>query len=700
MKLRLQPATPFGLALSSVLALHPAAAHAQSAPDPVLLEAVTVEATPFKRDPDQLVQPVDLLQGAELDRKRKSTLGEVLEGELGVSTTDFGPGVGRPVIRGQGGPRVLVLDNGLSTMDAASISNDHAVTLDPQHAEQVEIIKGPATLIYGSGASAGVVNVVDDRLPDVVTPGFGGEAEISYGSNGNDFVARTDLDYGRGPLQFHADFAGRSTNRFEIPGNSARDGSGEQGRIPNSQVESQSGAISLTRAGERGLLGGAVSFFSTRYGIPAEEEAFIDMDQVRLDLKGLRKAPLPGFESLRLRLGVNDYKHTEFEAPGEPGTRFRNDEQELRLEAQHLPRGRLHGVIGVQLGRRDFEAIGDEAFVPAVQTRQAGLFVVEELRYGWGRLEAGVRIESVRHEAGAGTALPVREKTPLSLSVGSLVELSPEYHLRLSLARSQRAPTGEEYYAFGPHLATATFERGNLGLGLETFNSVELGIDKHRGRWTWAASAYYEDIRDYINLASADCNRNAAEAGCDPDGIADFVTSAGEFVVDTDNPPLDDEGEPEELLALVDYRQQDARFTGVEAETSYRFLTGPVKLSGRLFGDLVRGELKQGGDLPRITPPRFGAELDLSKAATRFSLSYLRVSRQERVAALESETAGYNQLSADFSVQLPVQRAATTLFLRGRNLLDEEARRHTSFLKDVYPLPGRSLYAGVKLDFD
>ena len=682
--------------------------HADTTEPPVVLDPVTVEATPFKRSADELVQPVDVLQGAELDRKRKSTLGEVLEGELGVSTSDFGPGVGRPIIRGQGGPRVLVLDNGLSTMDAASVSTDHAVTLDPQHATQVEIIKGPATLIYGSNASAGVVNVVDERLPEKVTPGLGGEVGMSYGDNADEINLHGDLDYGVGKTQFHADFARRETNRFEIPGNSEIDGDGEQGRIPNSQVETTSGDVSLTRAGDAGSLGASLSFFESQYGIPSTEAAFIDMDQLRLDVKGVLKNPLPSFEALRLRLGVTDYEHTEFEAPGEAGTMFKNNEQELRLEAQHVPFGGLHGVLGLQVTHRDFEAIGEEAFVPPVETRQIGLFAVEELRYGWGRLEGGVRVEHVEHKPGAATGLPSRDQTPLSLSAGALVNLAPEYHLRLTLSRSERAPSAEEYYAFGPHLATATFERGALDVGKETVNNVEIGLDKHRGRFTFAVNAFYQQTEDYIFLASADCNADASSADCNPDGEPDFVTDEGEFVVEGEEAAevaaaapkrsVAKSGEGEELL-LVDYRQADARFVGVEGEARYRLLTGPTRLSARVFGDLVRGSLKGGEDLPRITPPRIGTGLEWSRGRTAFNLDYTRVQRQTRVAALETETAGYNLLSADLSVGFAAAGSDVTVFLRGRNLLDEDARRHTSFLKDAYPLPGRSLFAGFKVAF-
>jgi len=669
------------------------AAHAQApaAQSPVVLDTVRVEATPFKREADQLVQPVDVLEGRELDRRRAGTLGETLENQPGVATSDFGPGVGRPIIRGRGGPRVLVLDNGLSTMDAASVSGDHAVSLDPQHATQVEIIKGPATLIYGSAASGGVVNVVDERLPERVTPGFGGHAQATYGNNANERLGTVDLDYGIGGTQLHADFAGRKTGNFEIPGNSSSDGSGQQGEIPNSGVETTSGDLSLTRAGDWGSLGGSVSLFNTLYGLPGEEEAFIDLEQLRFDAKGVFLKPFSGVDALRLRLGVTDYEHTEFEAADEPGTRFANEEQELRVEAQHAPFGNLAGVIGLQLVNRDFKAIGEEAFIPPVKTQQAGLFVVEELRYGWGQLEGGLRVENVQHEPEAGTSLPNRSITPVSISGGALVTLSPEAHLRLTLSRSERAPAAEELYSFGVHHATETFERGNAALGKETVNNIELGIDQHTGRFTFSASAYYSDVEDYIVDANVDCNADVDSSACNPDGEADFVDEEGAFVA---NP-----GPGDDVKRLIDYRQENATFTGVEGEASFRWIDGATKLTSRVFGDLVRGELSDGGNLPRITPPRVGTGLDWVMGPTSVQVEYTRVQRQDQVAALESETAGFNLVSLDVRHDMKLQGSELSLFLRGRNLLDAEARRHTSFVKDVFPLPGQSFFAGASLEF-
>lgn len=696
---------PLALAAAAFPALWIAPVWAADEASPVVLERVTVQASPFKGDPDALVQPVEVLQGAELDRKRRSTLGEVLEGELGVSTTDFGPGVGRPVIRGLGGSRVLVLSDGLSAMDVSSVSDDHAVSIDPGHAEQVEIIKGPASLIYGSAASAGVVNVVDGRLAEQVSPGLGNETELSYGDNGRDFTGRTELNYGLGKNQFHADFSGRSTDLFRIPGNSASDGSGTEGRVPNSQVESQSGALSYSRVGETGLLAASLSSFASQYGLPAEPTAYIDAKQTRFDAKAVLQDPLPGWTRLRARLGVNVYTHTEFEAPGEPGTKFYNQEQELRVEAEHLPLGRFHGVVGVQANHRLFDARGDEALTPKTESDQIGLFVVERMPFQWwvpGQLEVGARVESAQHapvaskiDPRSGLPSPDRDYLPISLSAGGLFNLDAQTHLRLNLARSERAPTPEELYSFGPHGATGVYERGDQDLRKEVASNFEVGLDRHSGRWTWTANTYYEQIRNFVYLVEAPADgRNA-------DGSDSGETPApGQSValVDPEGSFLRADAAGDEAFVLADYRQADARFYGAEAEARYKFLAGPVKLSGRVFGDLVRGALKDGGDLPRITPPRYGVGLDASHGGLSGELTLTQVADQNHYA-LDGPTAGYRLLSADLSYRLPLAGAETTWFLRGRNLLDEEARRATSFLKDVYPLPGRSLYVGVNLRF-
>ena len=684
---------------------------------PTRLEEIIVTANPLGRSADDLVQPVDVIAGEALDRKRKSTIGETLEGEPGISSADFGPGVGRPVIRGQGGARVLMLENGIASMDVSTVSADHAVSIDPNHAEQVEIIKGPATLIYGSAAAAGVVNVVNQRLREKLDPGLHGNVDASYADNGDERIGRMGLSYGFSDFVVGGDFAQRKTGDFEIPGFSERDAESEEhedheapvrGELGNSAVDTRSGSLYAAWVRPERVFSFAYSRYNSDYGIPAghahEDEELpgdeapaheeggvvIGLEQERFDAQGLWFKPFAGFDKARLRVGANDYTHTEFEAPGEPGTVFGNREIDSRFELTHQHVGDVRGVVGLQWNQREFSAIGDEAFVPPVDSRNVGIFVVEEMSLGDHRLEAGARIEHSDNQPGFGGS---ETHTPVSLSVGAVFAFDDRHHLRLSAARSQRAPVAEELFAYGPHLATQTFERGHRDLDVETANNVEIGIDRHDDRLTWSIALYYNRISDYVYLGESTARLNADGSAADPAQVSGFEDGAPDRV--DEGGLLAAEGE----LLLLDYHQADADFIGAEAELAYELLTGPFTLQGRLFGDLVRGELRTGGDLPRITPPRYGLGLEGRYQALSYGLTLTRVQAQDRVSALETTTDGYDLLSADLGYSLAVGPTTLTLYLRGRNLLDEEARRHVSFLKDLAPLPGRSIITGLTLRF-
>jgi iron complex outermembrane recepter protein len=681
-----------------------------SAQPPTRLDEVVVTANPLGRTADELIQPVDVIGGAELDRLRAGTLGETLENRPGVATTDFGRGAARPVIRGLAGPRVEVLDNGLSTMDVSDLSPDHAVAIDPAHARRIEILKGPSTLLYGNAASGGVVNVIDDRLPDEAEAGLHGTLEAEYGDNGDTRRTHTEFDYGFGAHLLHADYAWRDSKDYEIPGTGDIDGEGERGILLNSAAESRSGALSYNWFGRSGsVFGLSYSRFASRYGLPfahghheeeqggeahAEEEheeeaptGFIDLEQDRFDTRLLLNRPLRGLESLRLRAGYSDYTHTEFEAPGEPGTVFENEQLQARIEATHVAVAGFRGTVGLQINDRDFVAIGEEAYVPPVRSRSVGLFVLEERELGFGRIELGARIDRNRTEPEEG---PRRSFNPVSLSAGAIADVGEHGHLKLYLTQAERSPVQEELYAFGPHLATATFERGDIDLDVERFQNLELGFDWHAGRLSFDTSLFYNRVSDYIFLAEADQNRNADGSGIGlPDGEADRVDEEGLFEAD---------GE----LLLVDYRQADARLHGYEIEVGYALLQGPVRVDIGAFIDSVRARLDDGGNLPRITPQRYGLTLAVAADRIRAGLRYTRVERQDRVATLETETAGYDLLNADLGLRLfgaADHGSSLEAFARAHNLLDEDIRRATSFIKDLAPAPGRSLYAGLRYRF-
>lgn len=669
------------MALAFPCAIHAADQVADASP---ALDEIIVTANPLGRTADELVQPVTVLSGEELDKKLRSTIGETLEHEPGVSTTDFGPGAGRPVIRGQAGPRIEILENGMSSMDVSDVSPDHAVTVDPAHAEQVEVIKGPATLLYGSGASGGVVNIIDGRLPTERLDGAQGSFGSYMGSNAVDRYLSGQGSYGVGNHVLYADGTYHRTGDYDIPGFANSDGTGPEGTLPNSATKTTSNAFSYGYVGSSNSFAASVSRFDARYGLPVEETAFIDMDQTRFDMQDVLNRPAPLLESLKLRAGTNNYQHIEYEAPGEPGTVFENRVSQARIEAVHVPLLGFRGVFGVQYNHRNFSAAGEEAYVPDTVTQQLGGFLVEERPYSLGKLELGVRVEN---DTNSPVGNSDRDFTPLSLSAGSIFNLGETHHLKMSVTRAERSPVPEELYAFGPHGATATFERGHLDAQKEAINNFEIGLDHHGDRLVWDANVYYQRAHDYLYLQEVDQGLNADGSGTpSSDGIADRVDEEAQF-------------DPEGDLLLADYTQSNVKFYGFEAQAAYVLLTGPFKLTGRVLADKVRGKLEDGGNLPRITPMRYGIGFDAEHGPIAASVDFTRVEAQNDIAPLETPTSGYNMLSADLSYKFNVETLRDAqVFVRGRNLLDEEARRATSFIKDEVPLPGASVIVGFKLD--
>ncbi|WP_340676099.1 TonB-dependent receptor [Paraperlucidibaca sp.] len=679
MRARLYRSTPLSLFALTALASGMSLANTPEAKP--LLE-ITISASPLGRTADELVQPIAVLSGEDLASKKRASIGETLANEPGISTGDFGAGASRPVIRGQSGPRVDLLANGISAMDVSALSPDHAVTINPLIARQIEIIKGPASLLYGSSASGGVVNVTDSRLATEVTEGFSGSLEASQGSNARNALGAADINYGQGNHQWHIDGTRSRSENYAIPGNAAVDGSSpSQGRLANSANDLDNGALGYSYISDAGnAFGFSASQYDQRYGLPVEDEAFIVMRQRRYDAQALLRDPISALESLRFKISDSRYGHTEFEDAATAGTRFTNNETQARIEAVHQPIAGFRGVVGVQLGQREFAAIGDEAYVPATKSQQAGLFVLEERRFGRNKIELGARVESVRMDPEGAVA---RDFTPVSASLGNLYDISENSHLRITLTHAERAPAIEELYAQGPHAATGTFEVGGAQLRLEQSQDLEIGFDHHQGRFGFEASVFHKQARNYIYASEVD-DGLGNPTRVEDDGT---VNAAGEFL-------------------LINYRQNRARFSGYELAANYALLNetdGPVQLSIRGFTDAVRGTIETStGDAPapRLTPARYGLSLHGHFKATSANISYVQAMDQDRPGRLDTQTAGYGLLNADVSVVLHRHGSSeASVFVQGTNLLDDDIRRATSFIKDAVPAPGRGGVVGLRYKF-
>jgi iron complex outermembrane receptor protein len=666
------------LALAIAAICLPAVGRAQHETDEVVVTATMRDQTV-----GELAQSVTVVAAEELDRVRATNLGETLESQLGVSASYFGTGASRPIIRGLAGARVRTMEDGIESMDVSTVSDDHAASIDPLVARQIEIFRGPTTLLYGSGAVGGIVNTVTNRIPESAPEdGLEGAFELRGDTVADERTGALALDGGGEGFAWHFDAASRATDDYEIPGfaerlepGGVRDPDAVEGVFDNSDIEVESYALGGSWLGEQGFFGIAASGFDTNYGVPhahdealpgappePEEHVRVDLDQTRVDLKGGWTDLGGGIEGVNIRLGVNDYEHVELEG-GEVGTRFRNDAYESRLELLHAPLGMWSGAFGLQVSEREFEAIGDEAFVPPVDTTNVGLFIVEQLETPRWQLALGARVESQEHAPSNG--LPQVDDSAESFSIAALRELRSRFALALNVAWAERLPVAEELYADGPHLASSAIEVGDPTLGVETSQHFDVGIRRTGDGLTWAITAFVTDYDDFIYLSDT--------------GVVD----------------------PIEGLPIFNFVQQDAEFFGLEAELFTPVAqVGSGELDLRLFVDFVDAELDSGENVPRIPPLRYGARLSYHSDRVIVGLEAAEYDDQSDVAPFEEPTEGYTLVSADLSWTLAAGDVLDlSLFVRGSNLLDEEARRHTSLVKDSAPLPGRNIAFGVRAAF-
>ncbi|WP_164157275.1 TonB-dependent receptor [Sandarakinorhabdus rubra] len=662
-----------------------------------------IVSAPYARDRKLVATAVSVLQGDELQRQTRSTIGETLARQPGVTSSFFGPNASRPILRGLDNERVRVLTDGIGSFDVSNTSVDHAVGVNPLLADRVEILRGPAALLFGSGALGGVVNMRDLRIPRelpdsaVHVDAAAGLASAARERNiaaainaplGGGFVAHVDGsffqsgDYRTGGFVFSRELREAAA---EEGGEVAEDAQA-RGRLENTSARTWDVAAGLAWIGQSGAnFGFAVSRLENRYGIPnglelghseeeeeleaaaegeehAHEDITLDLRQTRVDVRG--GLPLGGaFEELKLRAGWADYRHDEIEGEGEIGTSFFNRSWEARLELVQANRGGWQGASGVQYFSRNFRAEGEEAYIPANQTRQIGFFTLQEFDLGALRLEAGGRYEHTNvKSAVVGRS---RNFDAISLSAGGSVDLGSGFRLALSLARTERAPAAEELFADGAHAATRAFEVGNPNFGLERQLGAEAVLRGRGSGWRLEISGFFNRFDNFIYL--------------DPTG----------------------EEDEESELPIFAYNQVDARFWGAEVEGAVQLASlgnTRFELTGLLDyteADILRG----GGAVPRIPPLRMIGGVEATGGAVGGRVEIEHVTRQDRVATFETSTPAYTFVNASLSWKPFGPEKATTIILAANNIFDVEARRHSSFLANVAPLFGRDIRLSVRTAF-
>lgn len=692
-----------------------ALAQEQPEDQPARLSAIIVTGVGPSRETDEMIGNASAVSREEIVETLQASLGNTLDSEPGVSTTHFGQAASRPVLRGLGAERVLVLTNGIGVVDASAASPDHQVAADGIDAEKIEILRGPAALAYGGQAIGGVVNVIDgliaEERPEESVSGEAYGALNSVNNGGDEGAAKAK--FGAGPFVLSLSASGRDFGDYDIPGtaessalHATHEHEEEEGEaheeheesrdtLENSFVETGSLGAGLSWVGDKAFIGVAVRRQEANYGLPGHEHAngheedhdgdephdededhseelpFIDLEQTRVDLRAGTDLDLGPFTRIAGNLAIADYEHTEFEAPGEPGTRYTTEGTEGRVELGTDIAG-FEGAIGVQTLDKEFGAYGDEAFITPTDTTSTGLFLYQTREWddGFG-IEGGLRYDTVEYD---NEVFGAEDFDLVSGSIGAHNHWDSGLFLGVQASWTERAPNESELFADGAHLATSQYEVGSRHLKKERGLNLE-GTARWRGDgYGIGANIFHAEFDGFIYLAPGETMHDDALAS-EIDGLDVYLFS-----------------------------QQDANFTGGEIYADFERPDGPLGADwhGKASMDYVSAELDGGGNVPLIPPLSFNASLDGDWGLIRAGASLTMAAEQNDPAEGELPTKGYTTLDLRTGLSLADLgwgREGTEVFLEARNVTDEEVRYATSVLKDRVPAPGRNIRGGVRVVF-
>ncbi|WP_445769196.1 TonB-dependent receptor [Rheinheimera sp.] len=669
------------------------------------IERIVVAASGIHKYNLEMATPVSVLATEELSRRTEPTLGETLKYEPGVHANYYGPVASSPIIRGLDGPRVRVMNNGLSTGDVSRISPDHAITADALTAQQIEVLRGPATLLYGSGAIGGVVNVVDNRIPRQLRANSETKLETRYVDVSDEKTVALNHEGSSNNIAWHVDGFNRDTADYEVPRFTNDEGESTN-TLENSWTQSKALNAGVSLIGDAGLFGISIGRLESDYGIPgnneehgedqggedteldehAEEEGvFAKLKQNRLSMAGELYTPFAGVETLAFTAAYTDYQHQEIE-DGAPGTTFKNKALESRITLEHEAIAGWHGIVGYHLQHADYQAFGEEAFTPDSDSLSHALFALEEKQFGNLTVQLGGRIERTKHSAGAvelgheaGMVSDLSDTfAALSASAGLVWEFTPGFSWALAVSHSERAPSAAELYSNGAHIATSSYELGlayelrdgeievsERNVKKETANNVDVTFRSFQGDLTFTYNFFYNKVGDYLYLSNTGLTMEDLEAG---DGS----------------------------FPLYQYQQQDATLYGMEFEARYK-LNNAQSLN--VFFDAVRAKLDGGDYLPRIPPYKTGVGYQYNGLSWSADIGVTHYARQDKVAVNESTTKGYTLVDANINYDFNLAKVDMTAFLRATNLTNELGFVHSSLIKEDAPLPGRALTIGIRAMF-
>ncbi len=683
---------PKNILTLSILAVASVSVFASEHEQATTLDTIRIKAHPLEQTSkdfavaDTVVDQKRLAQGAV-------TIGEALSGETGISSNQFGAGSSRPVIRGQDGPRIKILQNSSENIDVSTLSPDHAVTVDPALAKQVEVIRGPSTLLFGAGTVGGLVNVTDSKLPTAMPEkGYEGNATLRYNTGSDEKLATAGVTLGLGDqVALRVEGLKREANDYIAP-DYVHEGEKER-RVDNTFAKGQTVNVGLSWIYDRGFTGISYSNRQDQYGLPGhsheyetchahlsgkphlhcgdhnhgdeddhdhEEHAhdagpWIDLKSERYDVRTELDDPFAGFKKLRAQASYTDYQHDEIEEDT-IATRFKNKGYDGRLELVHNPLGAWEGVIGTQYGQQKLELTGEEAFLAPNTTKKWSVFALEHAQLNDVHVELAARADQQKIDIDDSSKKDF-DGSAFSVSGAANWEFAPNYKLSLVTSHQERLPLAQELYADGGHFATNTYELGNDQLSKEKSNNVELGFHYDDNTFDYHVHVYHNWFDDYIYAQTLDRYKD---------------------------------------FRLVQYAQDKAKFYGAEAEAGYQI--SPIyKLS--VFGDYVRGKIDN-ENAPRVPSGRLGTKVNADFGdGFSGSAEYYHVFQQDKIAAYETDTQSYNMLNLGVAYSGNYGNVGDyRVFLNANNLLDDQVYQHASFLSTI-PQVGRNFSVGVNFSF-
>ena len=683
---------PKNILTLSILAVASVSVFASEHEQATTLDTIRIKAHPLEQTSkdfavaDTVVDQKRLAQGAV-------TIGEALSGETGISSNQFGAGSSRPVIRGQDGPRIKILQNSSENIDVSTLSPDHAVTVDPALAKQVEVIRGPSTLLFGAGTVGGLVNVTDSKLPTAMPEkGYEGNVGLRYNTGSDEKLATAGVTLGLGDqVALRVEGLKREANDYIAP-DYVHEGEKER-RVDNTFAKGQTVNVGLSWIYDRGFTGISYSNRQDQYGLPGHSHEYeschlhglslhcgehdhdedghdhddhdhdhaheagpwIDLKSERYDVRTELDEPFAGFKKLRAQASYTDYQHDEIEEDT-ISTRFKNKGYDGRLELVHNPLGAWEGVIGTQYGQQKLELTGEEAFLAPNTTKKWSVFALEHAQLNDVHVELAARADQQKIDIDDSSKKDF-DGSAFSVSGAANWEFAPNYKLSLVTSHQERLPLAQELYADGGHFATNTYELGNDQLSKEKSNNVELGFHYDDNTFDYHVHVYHNWFDDYIYAQTLDRYKD---------------------------------------FRLVQYAQDKAKFYGAEAEAGYQI--SPIyKLS--VFGDYVRGKIDN-DNAPRVPAGRLGTKLNADfDDHWSGSAEYYHVFQQHKIAAYETDSQSYNMLNLGVAYSGNYSNVSDyRVFLNANNLLDDQVYQHASFLSTI-PQVGRNFSVGVNFNF-